>query len=80
MVPCCEFELNQTGSTGNLPVGLRGFYSVSHSLFLCFMMGLQGLGLATWAVLFALQQNATDMAGCSDPQTAASTSVYLKDM
>ena len=44
------------------------------------MMGLQGLGLATWAVLFALQLNAMDMVGWSVPQTAASLSVYLKDV
>lgn len=80
MVQCNEFELNQPGSTGNVPVGLGGFCLVPHSLLLRFPVGLQGLGLATWAVLFALQLNAVDMAGWSDPQTAASMSVYLKDV
>lgn len=80
MVPCCEFELNQTGSTGNLPVGLGSSYSVPHSLFLCFMIGLQGLGLATCPVLFALQLNAVDRAGWSDLQAAASVSVYITDV
>lgn len=42
------------------------------------MIGLQGLGLATCPVLFALQLNAVDIAGWSDLQTAAS--VYLTDV
>lgn len=80
MVPCCELQLNQTGLTGNLPVGLDSFYSSFILFFRGFVMGLQGLGLATWVLLFPLQLSAMDVAGWSDPQSAASMSVYLKDV